>query len=729
LRRVPALALTTTLLACSGADIPPGEVVGHARSRSTSAEPRILFGDLHVHTSYSIDAFLYSLPLFGGEGAHPPADACDFARHCAGLDFFAITDHAEALTPERWRAGLDSLRACDAVGGGAADVVPFAGFEWTQTGQTPDSHFGHKNVIYPSLEAERLPARPISALAADVMSRARFMGGARVAEAIASWTAPSYGSLLYWTRRLTEIPFCPGDVDTRELPDDCHESAPRPEDLFAKLDQAGLEALVIPHGLAWGIHAPRGSRLDVQLSADRHDPARQRLLEVFSGHGAGEVFDAELDAIERAQLTGTCPAPTDGHLPCCWRAGQLVRERCPDAGSAACEARVAEARQLVLASGRRPLRVLPDASVADWLDCDQTREAFKPVLSGRPRQSAQYALALSALGADPDERPLRFRFGLIGSSDNHTARAGSGYKQVARKGMSDARGIASEWAYQRLRPLVMGRPQDPLRAQPAPPEPAGFRGLLDVERGASFLYPGGLVAAHTTSRDRTAIWDALHARRVYGTSGPRILLWFDLINAPDGAGALPMGSALTFAGTPRFEVRAVGSRRQRPGCPDETWTALGRARVEQLCRSECHHPDDARHAIEAIEVVRIHPQHAASDPVAPRIEDPWRTLPCAPSPEGCVVRFEDPDFERLGRDAVYYVRALQAPTDAVNGDTLRPRTDERGHTTAVAPCYGNWRTGADDDCLAPVRERAWSSPIFLDQAGPARADFLLDRAS
>src|ERR1700687_1058442 len=120
-----------------------------ATTGSPAPSKQILFGDLHVHTTFSADAFLRSMPMMQGEGAHPPADACDFARYCSSLDFWSINDHAESVSPRHWKETKEAIRQCNAVAGDPRnpDVVAFLGWEWTQVGQTAKDHYGHKNVI------------------------------------------------------------------------------------------------------------------------------------------------------------------------------------------------------------------------------------------------------------------------------------------------------------------------------------------------------------------------------------------------------------------------------------------------------------------------------------------------------------------------------------------------------------------------------------------------------
>jgi hypothetical protein len=738
-RGIALAVVAVPLLACGGSDQPPGEIEGPARAaaavragevaqerarralESQSAPPgtapakRVLFGDLHVHSTYSIDAFVYALPFFSGEGARPPADACDFARHCAAVDFFSINDHAEGLTPARWQATKASIRQCNALAGDPADpdLVAFTGWEWTQVGATPRDHYGHKNVIFRDLADDELPARPISSLPDDILKRAPPAGVLRAAQ----WLAPgAYADFLWWVERLAQLENCQQGVDTRALPVDCRENATTPAALFAKLDQWGFEALVIPHGLAWGVHAPPGASIENQLTRAQHAPARQRLIEIWSGHGNGEEYRSWRDLVRAADGSAICTEPTADYLPCCWRAGQIMRARCGDLPEAVCETRVEEAKRLALEAGVDPHLVFPDTRPEDWLDCDQCRDCFKPAYAHRPRETAQYSLAIGGFGdAGAGADPLRFRWGFIASTDNHTSRPGTGYKQYDRLWMTDSRGPATSLRDRVLRPIIAGRVGDRQRPKPAQRSVRSFSSLLDTERTASFMYPGGLVAVHATGRDRASIWDALVRREVYGTSGPRILLWFDLLNGPEGLA--PMGSEVTLATAPRFEVRAVGSLAQKPGCPDESTRALSPERLASLCRGECYHPSDRRHAISAIEVVRIRPQTVPGQDVDALIEDPWRRFRCEPDPRGCVVRFEDPEGSASGRGAVYYARALQEPTPAINAANLRTEFDADGNPLCTTPCYGDYRTPFDDDCLAMVEERAWSSPIYLDPAG------------
>jgi hypothetical protein len=241
-------------------------------------------------------------------------------------------------------------------------------------------------------------------------------------------------------------------------------------------------------------------------------------------------------------------------------------------------------------------------------------------------------------------------------------------------------------------------------------------GTAEFERQSSFWNLGGLVAVHATGRNREAIWESLKRKEVYGTSGPRILLWFDLLNGKDKDGkdvVLPMGGETTMKQAPKFRVRAVGSFKQLPGCPDYVKRTLSKKRLAKLGSGECYHPSDERYYIDRIEVVRIRPQSRKDEPVKDLIEDQWKVFKCERNRAGCSVEFSDPDFSR---DTVYYVRAIQEDTPTVNGKNLRTTFDENGNAIAVTPCYGDYRTEETDNCLGMAGQRAWSSPIYVDYA-------------
>ena len=100
--------------------------------------------------------------------------------------------------------------------------------------------------------------------------------------------------------------------------------------------------------------------------------------------------------------------------------------------------------------------------------------------------------------------------------------------------------------------------------------------------------------------------------------------------------------------------------------------------------------------------------------VAPLIEDAWQVFECKPDQRGCRVEFEDPHYTETARDTVYYVRAVQESGDRINAGNLRCEIDASGACVAVNPCYGDFRTDRQDNCLSEAESKAWSSPIFVD---------------
>jgi hypothetical protein len=460
------------------------------------------------------------------------------------------------------------------------------------------------------------------------------------------------------------------------------------------------------------MYTPPGSTWQKQLAGANHDPDRQTLFEIYSGHGDSELYrdwqDVRFDADGRA----SCPEPGPDYEPTCWRAGEIIRGRCLAAGEDAdeCERRARIARDHAVAAGVSMHRTVPGARGADFLDSGQCRDCREPAFNYRPGGSAQYVLSIANF--DDPAAPRRFRFGFLASSDNHYARPGTGYKERFRRGNTESLGGNFDASNPVLRMLQPAPEAPEAESRPFEPGRPGFE-VFETERQASFLTTGGLVGLHAEGRDRDAIWQALQRREVFGTSGPRMLLWFDLLNAPGSRGrSRPMGSEVAMAEAPIFQVRAVGSFEQQPGCPDYAVASLSPERLQHLCKGECYHPSDLRRPIARIEIVRIRPQRSPDEDVASRIDDPWLRFECAPDPAGCVATFSDPEFPDAGRPAVYYARAFEPERQTINGGNLRCTRDAEGRCTNVSLCPGP--EGDADDCLAPVEPRAWSSPIYVD---------------
>ncbi len=654
----------------------------------------ILFGDLHVHSSFSLDTAIFDTSLVKGTGYTTPADACDYARYCAGLDFWSTNDHAEGLAPWQWQATKEVVRQCNAAGSSTTpDMVTFLGWEWSHGGGSAENHYGHKNVIFREQDDQSVPARPIGSGAGNIWrqvgSSSAIVRGFAIMYASGLKLA-GFESLAHHMQSVHDTPLC-SDEDLNSRTPDCHEIANTPTELFEKLEQGGYDALVIPHGLAWGTTNPVGA--DFKYQMDHLNSKYQRLLEVYSGHGNSEVYRNV--SVTRAGDT-QCPEPAIGYTPCCWQAGAIIKQRCELKGGDDCDVRADKTRKLYLQALKPVSQISPHRSVVpgttadDWGQCDQLTDTFQPSHNYQPKQSAQYILALNDKGE-------RFKPGFIGSSDNHTARPGSSYKEVERFYMTDTKTRDEAQAVSDVR-----------ADQPKQPGKFGF-GFTDQEDAANaFYFTGGLVAVHSADRSREAIWNALQKRAVYGTSGPRIKLWFDFVDEQNITHT--MGSDVSVASAPTFKISAIGSLKQHPGCPEFVNAALGQDRVQSLCRSECLNPTDEAWRIERLEVVKILPQTDAAEPVAELVQDPWQVFDCSDQQLTCSAEFSDDEFMQSGRDAVYYVRAIQEATEIIQGDPFRCELDSQGRCLRTNYCQG---VSADDDCLSKAQHRAWSSPIYV----------------
>jgi len=309
--------------------------------------------------------------------------------------------------------------------------------------------------------------------------------------------------------------------------------------------------------------------------------------------------------------------------------------------------------------------------------CEQGEETGCAFESSFARQGLKIGMQL--------ERELGFNplaFGFIAATDAHNANPGD----VEEWDFPGKVGAASSPAARRLRM----RPGQPAHSQ------------ILTDHGS-----GGLAAVWAEENTRDAIFAGMKRREAYATSGPRITLrffagWgFDaaIADARDPValateGGVPMGSVLRpeheGAGSPTFFVWAGADLMSAP---------LQRIQVVKGwidAQGETH--ESVRDVVCAggLEVdpntLRCPDNGASVD------TDSCQTLGDSGARQ-LIAAWQDEDFD-ASQGAFYYVRALQNPT-------CRWST------------YDAIRLGIEPDPRVPatIRERAWSSPIWIDAVG------------
>jgi hypothetical protein len=275
-----------------------------------------------------------------------------------------------------------------------------------------------------------------------------------------------------------------------------------------------------------------------------------------------------------------------------------------------------------------------------------------------------------------------FKYGLIGSTDNHDALSGSSEE----KNWAGAHGGLDATPEKRLAttaPLAQGH--DP-----------------DGDDAVSMMRfnPGGLAGVWAEKNTRESIWDALYRRETFGTSGTRIRVRFfgsfdfpaDLNKSPDlvkvgYAKGVPMGGDLKAAPSgkaPRFVVWATRDPDSAPLQKIQVvkgWVEDGKS-VSKIYDVACS------------DGIKADPKTGRCADNGAKVDIATCTVEPGKGAGELSTTWTDPAFDPKVR-AVYYVRVLEDPV-------CRWSTYD-AHRLKVDP---------PKQVPATIKERAWTSPIW-----------------
>ncbi len=632
-----------------------------APTEGYSEQKNVYFGDVHVHTRYSLDAYLLGTEVSPDDsyrfakGETITSSFGDEMKLREPLDFLAVADHGFFLgVVPQWTDpstrvarvpgvevyhGLNDPENLNHYSQELRSYV-FRGrfFPLTRAQAGPLARLRARATNHPALASATFDDRAHrSAWEDSILAAERHNAPGSFTAFIAyEWTAstPAPESAAYHRN----VIFASSKAPAR--PFTMHDSS-EPEDLWNWMDglrEQGLDSLAIPHN---------------------------------SNQSNGQVFRLKY---------------SDGRAVDTAFAEQRMRNE-----------PLVELTQVKGTSETHP-RLSPDDEWAGF-EILNTRKG-KLSAHSEPRGGYAREALVNGLALEQEQRGNPFKIGFIGSSDTHNG--APSFDESNHFGSVPPRATAEN----RASVPVSQERLDYLAAQP--PAVQERAGLVDDELGPYFgmrtaqLSASGLAAVWAEENTRASIFQALRRKETYATSGTRIRLRFfggfdydgldpaspDLIEHAY-AGGVPMGGDL-IAETdraPRFLVWAQQDRYSAPlqrlqvvkGWYDSSYRRETREQVYDVACSDGGAVDASTHRC---------PDNGATVDLTD----------CSFSEDlgagELAVVWEDPDFDP-GTDAVYYVRVLENPTCRwTTWDALR---------AGVEPRRGLPLT---------IQERAWSSPIW-----------------
>lgn len=590
-----------------------------AAAEKPNPERNVYFGEQHIHTSWSVDAWLFGNHVTG------PDDALQYAqgkaiKHPLGyqiqieqpLDWMGVTDHSEyvGVTKEANTPGS------------ALSKMPEAQPLILKDPNDPEDVQRVFNYL-----VSLVSKPPIKAFMSPQVAGSIWKQNVKIADEnnkpgeFTAFCAYEYTSQVNYRNLHRNIYF----RDCAKVPEMPYSSLDswHPEDLWKWMDtqrKAGNELLAISH------------------NANLSD---------------GWMYPIEVDSLGR---------PIDA----AWAESRMRNER------------LIEMKQIKGQSETHPL-LSPNDEFANYeiisflIGLPEESGRIPHIVGSYARQALKDGLTMQdTRGYNP------YKFGVVGGSDSHNT--GAPYRQDSFYG---GHGINDGTIETRM------------------------SGHLFTGMDVRYESPSGLSAIWAEENTRASLWDAMHRRETYATSGTRIRLRFfggwgydeGLLKGRDWVkaayrGGVPMGGDLppAKAKAPTFVVWAV--KDPTAGNLDRIqivkgWSVHGQSfeKVYDVAWSGDRRPDKWTGKVPAIEsTVDIEKASYTNKLGSAELKTVWT----------------DPDFDP-GQHAFYYARVLEIPTP-------RWSTIQAKQLNMAPP----------DVVPATQQERAWSSPIWFTPTDEAR---------